>query len=593
MAALAGGAALAAEAPAAVDPEIGVRPSHNVSVFHEIDFVAAFGHQVGRPLTVEVFRGGHRIGRATGPALSTPEGGGLEVNHGPVGLPLPGDCWLQRTPDIRPFDRIVVTDADGGQDAVLVDDIAYDAGQPVEDANGDITLSGHARTALGAPISAATLEGEFRLTSRLRGGPATIEETDAATGGFRAVYTDPYFMERNREGSTPEQIRLALLDPAAEHTIGFGHLDPFATGETQIADLGGVPGPAPGCGVAPAAGSNAATATDNDVVGPDSGDLVVGGTALAGVTEVALEVSDGVTTITRTTADLAAAPGAPAAADRAWSLTVDRGALDAFAPETTLTLTPSFTGAAPATAGALQVRKDVAPPAPPTADVPPGRHVEAPSVRLSGEPGARIFFTVDGTTPTTASLDYVGPIEVASDTTLRAIAVDAAGNVSPVAELAFTIRAPGSGSGTPPGSGAPPAAPRVVVLGVVDARSAVPVIGSIAPADSAVTLRVRGLRAPGRVTTTRARRRGVVASFVTPSGAGYARVRLYRLGGGQRRLLATRVLAATPGQRQTARFTSAGIRRRLTAGRYAVEVRTGPSLASLGPAAIAPVRVAR
>src|SRR5919206_2585305 len=275
MMALTASAALAADAPAAVDPEIGVRAGHNVSVFHEIDMVAGFGHEVGRPLTIEVFRAGHRIGRAAGPALVTPEGGGLEVNHGPVGLPLPGDCWEQRTPDIRPFDRVVVTDADGGQDAVLVDDIGFDAGQPTYDAvSGEVSLTGHARAALGEPIPAATLEGEFRLTSRLRGGPARIETT--GDGGFRAVYERPYFMERNREGRSEEEIRLALLDPAAEHTIGFGHLNPFANGETQIADLGGIPGPAPGCEAAPAAGGNAASATDDDLVGPASGDPLVG-----------------------------------------------------------------------------------------------------------------------------------------------------------------------------------------------------------------------------------------------------------------------------------------------------------------------------
>jgi len=88
-------------------------------------------------------------------------------------------------------------------------------------------------------------------------------------------------------------------------------------------------------------------------------------------------------------------------------------------------------------------------------------------------------------------------------------------------------------------------------------------------------------------------RRGVVTSFVTPAGARYAQVRVYRLGGGERRLLATRVMAATPGRRQTARFTSASIRRRLAAGRYAIEVRTGASPARLGPAEVALVRVAR
>ena len=60
-----------------------VRRRHNIGVFHEIDFISAFGHTPGERLTVEVFRGDHRIARVAAPALATPGGAGLEINHGP------------------------------------------------------------------------------------------------------------------------------------------------------------------------------------------------------------------------------------------------------------------------------------------------------------------------------------------------------------------------------------------------------------------------------------------------------------------------------------------------------------------------------
>src|SRR3712207_2049605 len=114
----------------------GVRPGHNVSVFHNPDFVAAFGYPVGEPLTVEVYRNDVKIGSATGPAVAVNEGlplaGALEVNHGPVGAPQPGDCWTGITPDILPGDHVVVTDSTGATDEVLVDNITIDKG-PTDD----------------------------------------------------------------------------------------------------------------------------------------------------------------------------------------------------------------------------------------------------------------------------------------------------------------------------------------------------------------------------------------------------------------------------------------------------------------------------
>ena len=87
-----GSLALAAPAGATLTGP-GVRAGHNISVFANIDFVGVFGYSVGAPMTVELVRNGHVINRVSAETVSTPEGGGLEINHGPAGAPQPGDCW--------------------------------------------------------------------------------------------------------------------------------------------------------------------------------------------------------------------------------------------------------------------------------------------------------------------------------------------------------------------------------------------------------------------------------------------------------------------------------------------------------------------
>ena len=84
----------AATASAAIDPAgPGVRPGKNVTVFHNIDFVSAGGHTGGEHVQVDLIRGGHRVATTAGAAVDAGEGGALEVNHGPEGAPLPGDCF--------------------------------------------------------------------------------------------------------------------------------------------------------------------------------------------------------------------------------------------------------------------------------------------------------------------------------------------------------------------------------------------------------------------------------------------------------------------------------------------------------------------
>ncbi|RXT04591.1 hypothetical protein EIZ39_20110 [Ammoniphilus sp. CFH 90114] len=67
------------------------------------------------------------------------------------------------------------------------------------------------------------------------------------------------------------------------------------------------------------------------------------------------------------------------------------------------------------------------------------------TVELSTEPGAAIYYTLDGSEPTMESLVYSHPIIIERNTLLRAIAVDAAGNVSRVMQEKYTIMADWNG----------------------------------------------------------------------------------------------------------------------------------------------------
>jgi hypothetical protein len=76
----------------------------------------------------------------------------------------------------------------------------------------------------------------------------------------------------------------------------------------------------------------------------------------------------------------------------------------------------------------------------PTALPAAGSYASTQSVSLSSAtPGAVIYFTTDGTTPTPSSTTYSAPISVASSVTLKAIAAAPSAITSPVSSQAYTI----------------------------------------------------------------------------------------------------------------------------------------------------------
>jgi len=101
-----------------------------------------------------------------------------------------------------------------------------------------------------------------------------------------------------------------------------------------------------------------------------------------------------------------------------------------------------------------------APPPPPVVTASPtfspggGTFTTTQSVTISdATAGASIFFSTDGTTPTTSSTAYTGPISVSASETLKAIAVANGDSPSGVVSATYTINASGTGGGTGTGTG--------------------------------------------------------------------------------------------------------------------------------------------
>lgn len=86
-----------------------------------------------------------------------------------------------------------------------------------------------------------------------------------------------------------------------------------------------------------------------------------------------------------------------------------------------------------------------------------GTFSNSQSVVLIADEAATIYYTLDGSTPTTGSAVYNAPITISATKTLKFIGKDTAGNVSAVQSVLFTINT-GGGDITPPIVTANPAA---------------------------------------------------------------------------------------------------------------------------------------
>jgi hypothetical protein len=415
----------------------GVRPGKSITVFHNIDFVAAIGYRAGSPMTVRVVRNGVTIGTASGPAISGPEGAGLEVNHGPEGAPRPGDCWTGQTPDIQPGDHVFVTDG-AGRDEVIVDEIRF-TGTPQEAANGDVTVDGVARFANGNAIPVNRLDSaEFRDGSDLRaeGAEVVVEARAGEVGAFTVRYPAPFNFARNRAGLTEAQIRQRLLTVDG-HAIGFGHVAPPPREAMLFEGLTEAPGPAPGCEAAEAGGPGVTSASPAVINRrtPATRSLLVAGLS-NGASEVVARLQDANTTVT-----------APAVLRGTGALQTWRAS---FANDRLNRLSGSVRVSAlidgVATRVGVRVVRDVLAPRPPAASLRAGTYRGTQRVSLTArQAGDRVRYTIGngGQKRPTARRGtfYRGRQLVVSRTrVLKMVAIDRAGNASALKRIRYRIR---------------------------------------------------------------------------------------------------------------------------------------------------------
>ena len=438
---------LAASALAAVPASatiVNVEPGHNVTVFHNIDFVAVSGWGDGEEITITVERRGALIGTATGPA-SDPEltgSSGLEVNHGPEGAPVAGDCWEGHTPDIRPGDRISVTN-NVVTDTVVVDNIAF-TGRPREMRDGDIVVPFVAKRANGRAVPIRLIDSaEFRAAAnnqvRFEGAAVRVQRRQGAgPGQYQMRYNSPFRPSRNDDENpfNQRQLRRALLGDG--HAIGFGHVDPLPLEGMLHDGLDDLPGPAPGCEAAPSAQWKvtrlAPQAINRNTI--DNGLTVRGLARDVDSVRVALTDRDPATA----GAPVRAATLSRPAGQQAWR--AEFGVRQVRQLDGRIRVTATFDLGGQTFTDRQTILKDLTPPNRPRSSLASGSYNEPKRVALRAR-APEIRYTIgDGSQrgPTARrGTVYQRRVRITASQVLKAVAIDRAGNVSRVARFRYRI----------------------------------------------------------------------------------------------------------------------------------------------------------
>jgi hypothetical protein len=539
-------ASLATEAPALGAISSPPAFPREVTIFPERDFVVVDLWPANQPFRVEVLRNGVVIGTATG---TTDADGLAEINH-PGGF-----CWAGFTPDILPGDSVRALELDGtgalrldgaGQPIGDMTQSALITAQPATQVGSQVVIHGTARTPAGGQISLGFLEQ--RIINPALVGPVGRRDI-RAPGSGTLVYDAP--------GSTNWTATYSgLSGPAMTAALG---------GETRIlswmaapagdrsgitifeaATLGG-----PGFGGCPLGAANAVTAPgilNATSLAAGAADVMFAGAAQPDATGVDISITDGTSTITK----------AATVAAGSWTAAVPAAELGALA-DGRLTATGAFGVAGGTVTGtSLDVLKDTVLPDAPTANPAPGAYEGTQSVALhSADPDAVIHYTTNGTEPTDKSLTATGQVSISNTQTLKAVAIDPAGNRSAVSALDYTITPKGPVRIETPGS-------RVVIV-----QNPARKLLSLTSLSARKTVSRKGLR-----------RSGLRLGAELPKGTEVLRVRIYS----GKRLVTTAWQFPGRSGRYSVHLKSKKVRA-LKRGNYVLEVTPGTSRQSLGNAA--------
>jgi Chitobiase/beta-hexosaminidase C-terminal domain len=539
--------------------------THTISVLPDASALELSTYPGSTPVEVEVKRNGVTMATAS---VTTDGAGDAAVNGGTL------DCWSDATPDILPGDVVQVT-GPGFVDTKTVDDIT--SARPVQTGPGTVVVRGRGKAADGTPLPVASIETRIIGSSKDRFANGRRDLRAGGTNEYPLVQDggDPTAFTATFAGLSSADVS-KVLSSIDVREIFTDTEDPSQT----IAESPAVRGPAPPCSTPmrrdAVTRANHATVNAANV----ASDLV-----LSGVTQnadaVAVNLDDASGRRVTVPATLSAPSGAQTftaavPADRV------RGLGDG-----TLTASATYTiGGMNISGDDLTLVKDTVVPPAPTATPGPRTYLGPQWVTLGDDDAtATVHWTAGTATPTADSPAFASPIPVTASQVIRAVAVDRAGNASPVSAFSFEIAVPvvpSIGSATP-AIPAPAAAPAPAPAGAVAAAHA-------------SALRVRGLAFNRGIRAASLRRDGLRLSLGVPADAAVVRVAVSRAGRSGKpagRPIAT-ALHVAPGRAGTMRLRVGDRKlRRLRPGRYVVSVAIGRTRTTLGPATLRTLTVRR
>src|SRR3954451_12894436 len=447
----------------------GVVPGHTITVLPDTPAPQASGFPGSTQVQIDVPRGGVQLANAT---LTTDAAGDGAMNGGTI------DCWTDATPDLLPGDVVRVTGPDF-VDTKTVDDIT--TSRAVKTGPGTVVVHGHAAAPDGTPLPVASIE--VRIIGSTQ-NPFSNGRRDLRAGGTNDFpltqdANDPTAWTATFSGLTANDVSTAL-DPVGVRGIFTDTLDPSQT----IAQSPGARGAAPPCTTPMRL--DAITRANHMTVnaGNVGSDLV-----LSGVTEnadaVTVNLDDEAGARVTIPATLSASSGA-----QSFTATVPADRVGGLR-DGTLTASAAYTiGGTNITGDELMLLKDtVAPPAP-MATPEPRTYLGPQAITLGDDDAtATIHWTAGSVTPTADSPGFASPILITASQTIRGVAVDRAGNASPVAAFSFEIALP-----VVPAPGA-----------VTTPPAALPAAATPAPAGAVAGTEASALRARGLALASRAR----------------------------------------------------------------------------------------
>jgi hypothetical protein len=589
----------------------------------------------GADLSVTITRGGVTVATARGKADAT---GALNLNNlGPIG---DGEaCFTGFTPDMLPGDVVTVDDGDPTTlHRTTIQNLTVQAATIV---GNDIVVHGTASDPAGNPVPPGDLNTVVVGTGEFHNGKKRLDA--AKVGTIRYPDGEPTGMTTTFAGYGLDAAKPALAINSWVDAAGNGTAAQFPPLRAAVA----------GC---PTLAGNAVTGVDgaHTVNGRPQinlanvgQDLVVEGVSQPDVSSVSVTVGDGIAST---------APVSATSVKGSWTATIPAAEIARLA-DGPLTASGTYALADGDVSGrTLTVDKGTGRPVAPAASVPGGIYRSDLVVRLNAGQGATIRYTTDGSDPALSptAATYSGPIPVTAvpgqvtTTTVRAMAVDAAGNpsleasafsytIDPVAppqpvasvapgrypaaqSVALSVRdaTPGGTSiyytadGTLPDAGSTPYPPGSAIAvtrsttltaiaidaaGNASAPTALayeivpPAHGPGAPAGRSSA---RPTLRPASVTVARTqslrllRRKGLAVQVNVRAGTKIVRLRLVARG---KPVVTTYRTIRRAGR---VRLTiPARALRRLPTGRYALEVSAGRSRRTLGPATRRTVRIGR